>query len=118
MPGQGKQTKDNFRVTLVTQGRKRTIRCPASEFILQAALDQGLDLPYMCLQGWCVTCAGKILSGAVDQSASFRFYDEDARAGFVLLCTARPTSDLRIETHQKEAMRKHRLRRKLPVPLS
>jgi ferredoxin len=118
MPGQGKPKKKTYRVTLVTNGRKRVISCPESEFILQAALDAGLDLPYMCLQGWCVTCAGKILSGTVDQSASFRFYEEDAREGFVLLCTARPTSDLRIKTHQKEAMREHRVRRKLPVPLS
>ena len=118
MLGHGKSKKKKYRVTLVTQGQARTIFCPESEFILQAALDQRIDLPYMCLQGWCVTCAGKILSGTVDQSASFRFYEEDAQEGFVLLCTARPTSDLRIKTHQKEAMRDHRVRRKLPVPLS
>jgi hypothetical protein len=40
----------------------------------------------------------------------------DAEENFVLLCTARPMSDVRIETNQKETMRQHRISRKLPVP--
>jgi ferredoxin len=106
-----------FMITLVTGGEETRFPCRASEFILQAALDVGLDLPYSCLQGWCVTCAGRLLSGKVDQSASFRFFPEDAREKFVLLCTARPLSDVRIETHQNETMRAHRIANKLPVPL-
>jgi ferredoxin len=106
-----------YQITLRSNGRTYRFPCPASEFILQAALDHGIDLPFMCLQGWCVTCAGRILSGTVDQSASLRFFEADSRAGFVLLCTARPTSDLEIETHQKDAMREHRIRNTLPVPM-
>ena len=45
------------------------------------------------------------------------FLSEDAQERFVLLCTARPLSDVRIETHQKETMRAHRIAHKLPVPL-
>jgi ferredoxin len=106
-----------YHITLVSRGLETTFSCPASEFILQAALDRGIELPYNCLQGWCVTCAGRLLSGRVDQSASVRFFPQDAEAGFALLCTARPQSDLRVETHQKEAMRAHRIALKLPVPL-
>lgn len=104
-------------ITLISNGQTTAFLCSESEFILQAALDQGLDLPYSCLQGWCITCAGRLLSGTVDQSASIRFFEEDARERFVLLCTARPTSDLVVETRQKEAMRVHRVRNKLPVPM-
>lgn len=104
-------------ITLISNGQAATFPCPESEFILHAALDHGFDLPYSCLQGWCITCAGRILSGTVDQSASIRFFEEDARERFVLLCTARPTSDLCIETQQKEEMRAHRIRNSLPVPL-
>lgn len=106
-----------YQITLFSNGQTHEFPCSASEFILQAALDHGLDLPYSCLQGWCVTCAGRILSGTVDQSASLRFYEADAHEGFVLLCTARPTSDLQIKTHQKDAMREHRIKNKLPVPM-
>jgi ferredoxin len=104
-------------VTLVDQGAEYCFSCPADEIILQAALHQGLDLPYSCLQGWCVTCAGRLLEGTVDQSASVRFFPQDAGEHFVLLCTARPVSDVRIAVRKKEAMREHRLRLGLPVPL-
>ena len=104
-------------ITLVTCGAETTFPCRADEFILQAALDQGVELPYSCLQGWCVTCAGRLLAGRVDQSASFRFFPQDAEEKFVLLCTAQPLSDVRIETHQKQTMRQHRIDKKLPVPL-
>lgn len=106
-----------YRITLVTAGAEISFPCPASGFILQAALDHGVDLPFSCLQGWCVTCAGRVLSGEVDASAATRYFEQDARERFVLLCTARPRSDLRIETHQKEAMRRHRIASHLPVPL-
>lgn len=111
------ESEKTFQITLVTRGAETTFPCPASEFILQAALDHGLDLPYSCLQGWCVTCAGRLLSGSVDQSASFRFFEKDGQEKFVLLCTARPLSDVRIETHQRDAMRAHRIANQLPVPL-
>jgi len=112
------EAERSYTITLVTRGEaERSFPCPASEFVLQAALDHGFDLPYSCLQGWCITCAGRLLEGEVDQSASRRFYAEDASERFVLLCTARPRRDLRIETHQKEAMRAHRIARGLAVPL-
>ncbi|MGH9685316.1 MAG: 2Fe-2S iron-sulfur cluster-binding protein [Candidatus Acidiferrales bacterium] len=106
-----------YQIALVTRGAETSFPCRASEFILQAALDCGLDLPYSCLQGWCITCAVRLLSGDVDQSRSRRFYAADAEAGFALICTGRPRSDVRMESHQKEAMRGHRIALKLPVPL-
>ena len=60
---------------------------------------------------------GRLLSGKVDQSAPFRFFPQDAREKFVLLCTAQPLNDVRIETHQKETMRALRIANKVPVPL-
>jgi ferredoxin len=70
----------------------------------------------MCLQGWCITCAAKLLEGRVDQSASRRYFAADREAGFILPCTGRPLSDLKIVSHQSEAMRQHRLALHLPVP--
>ena len=106
-----------FQVTLrLPGGEEVSFPCDGGTFVLHAALERGVDLPYLCLQGWCVTCAGRLLEGEVDQSASRRFYPEDRAAGFCLPCTARPRSDLKVLTHQKEAMRQHRLALGLPVP--
>src|SRR5439155_1007553 len=43
--------------------------------------------------------------GEWDQSASLRYFPQDRAAGSILLCTARPRSDLVIRTHQREALR-------------
>ena len=40
------------------------------------------------------------------------------KAGFVLLCTAKPRSPLHILTDQQKEMREHRRRKKLPAPYS
>jgi ferredoxin len=106
-----------YHVTFVTPDGKevRTQACD-EEYLLDVAAQAGLELPYMCLQGWCITCAGKILEGSVDQHEARRLYPQDVAAGYVLLCSAFARSNLRILTHQKEQMRAHRRAYGLPAP--
>ena len=105
-----------YRVTFITSDRQVQTEVADDEYLLDAAARSGLDLPYMCLQGWCTTCAGRILEGRVDQSEARRVYPEDESAGFVLLCSAFARSDLRIITHQKEQLRAYRRALGLPAP--
>jgi ferredoxin len=73
----------------------------------------------MCHQGYCLTCAGRLENGGeVDQADSEQYYPEDREAGFVLLCTGSPRSNLRIRTHQAKAMREFRKSKNLPAPYS
>jgi ferredoxin len=109
-------TKTTYRVTISTPQGEFSFPCPADEFVLQAGLDHGIELLYLCLQGWCITCSARLVEGHVDQSASRRYYPADREAGFALICTARPLSDLKLISHQKDAMRQHRLALHLPVP--
>ncbi len=106
----------SYPVTFVTDTREVRAQAADDQYLLDAASAAGLELPFMCLQGWCTTCAGRILEGQVDQSEARRFYPQDAAAGFVLLCSAYPRSPLRILTHQKEQMRAHRRALGLPAP--
>jgi ferredoxin len=94
----------------------RAIECGADEFIWDAAARNGIVLPAICHQGRCLTCAGRLLSGAIDQSAANAYFPEDRAAGFALLCTARPRSDLVLTTHQESDMRRHRIALGLPAP--
>lgn len=105
-----------YQVTFVTDGREVRTTVADNEYLLDAAAKAGLELPFMCLQGWCTTCAGRVLEGRVDQSEARRVYAQDEAAGFVLLCSAYARSDLRIQTHQKEALRAYRLALGLPTP--
>ncbi len=110
------EANTTYQVVLSTPHGAFSFPCPSDEFVLQAALDHGVELPFMCLQGWCITCAAKLVEGRVDQSVARRYFPADREAGFFLPCTARPLSDLKIVSHQTVPMREQRLALGLPVP--
>jgi ferredoxin len=106
----------SYSVVLECPKDERSFVCPPNEFIWNAAARNGISLPAICHQGRCLTCAGRLLSGKVDQSSSNSYFPQDQAAGFVLLCTGKPQSDVRIRTHQQVEMRLHRARLGLPAP--
>ncbi len=97
-------------------GSELSVRCGAEEHVLDAARRHGLELPHACQQGWDLACAVRVLAGRFDNSDARRYYPQDEQAGFALICTAKPTSDLRLRTHASDAMRAHRRRHRLPAP--
>jgi ferredoxin len=115
-----KQKQGAFRVELLLPSEEtRLIEVSPEEHIWDAAHKAGIELPALCHQGYCLTCAGRLENGVkVDQADSLIYLPEDREAGFVLLCTGKARSDLRIRTHQQQQMREFRKQKKLPAPYS
>jgi ferredoxin len=65
--------------------------------LLESLRDQGVDLPYGCRYGGCITCAAKLKSGKVDQRRQVALNNRQINDGYVILCVARPRTDISLE---------------------
>ena len=92
-----------YRITAQPSGRQ--FAAEPDESILDAALRQGLTMPYGCKDGACGACKGKILTGSIEHGAAqaHALKDEEKAAGLALFCCARAQSDLSIECKQLAA---------------
>lgn len=63
------------------------------ENILDAALQQGADLPYACKGGVCCTCRAKLVEGKVDMEVNYALEADELANGFILTCQSHPRSE-------------------------
>jgi CDP-4-dehydro-6-deoxyglucose reductase len=79
-----------------------TFTVAADETILEAALRQGIGLPYGCRNGACGACKGALRSGelAYGDYQERALHDAEKAAGKALTCCTRPLSDIVFEVRE------------------
>ena len=82
-----------------------TYQVDARRPLLETLREQGVDLPYGCQYGGCITCAAKLTQGEIDQRRQVALNNRQINDGYVVLCVARPLSDctldIGVESHDK-----------------
>ncbi|RZM79764.1 2Fe-2S iron-sulfur cluster-binding protein [Leptolyngbya iicbica] len=92
-----------YQVRLINKKRQLDITIPVDDdvYIIDAAEENDIELPFSCRSGACSSCVGKVVEGEVDQEDQSFLDDEQIAKGFVVLCSAYPRSDLTIKTHME-----------------
>ena len=96
----------SFKITFINSlsGLKEIADIRDDQYILDAACEQNIELPYYCRSGACSTCVAKLEKGEVDQQDQSFLDDDQIKKGYILICVAYPTSDCTIRTHAEDEM--------------
>mmetsp|Transcript_4597 Transcript_4597/g.6339 ORF Transcript_4597/g.6339 Transcript_4597/m.6339 type:complete len:272 (+) Transcript_4597:71-886(+) len=85
-----------YNVAVDFEGTTHNFQCSSEQTILEAALENDIELPSSCMSGTCFTCPGKISKGSVDQEES-ALEDEQMAQGYCLTCVSYPLSDVELK---------------------
>lgn len=77
-------------VECVLDGRTRRIEVEPGALIIEAAHEQGFEIPHSCRGGMCCTCRCKAVEGEVAMDVNYSLEPWELQAGYVLACQSRP----------------------------
>lgn len=80
-------------VRLRVSGNTYRLQVEKGQTVLDAALKEGLDLPYSCKAGVCTTCLARCSKGAVKMSVNESLTGKDLEKGLILTCVAYPLTE-------------------------
>ena len=79
-------------LTITVDEEETVLSMPKNKTVLQAALDEGLDVPYSCQGGICSSCVARITEGKAEMEKNSILVDSEIEEGLVLTCQAHPTT--------------------------
>ncbi|HTD41973.1 MAG TPA: 2Fe-2S iron-sulfur cluster-binding protein [Mucilaginibacter sp.] len=81
------------KVKIHFKGELHDIMVGENQSILQAALQNNIQLPYSCRAGMCSTCMALCKSGTVTMAENDVLTDGDLKDGWILTCTGHPVGE-------------------------
>ncbi|MEQ8472703.1 MAG: ferredoxin--NADP reductase [Marinoscillum sp.] len=87
------KSNNTSEVTILMDGQEYVLNVDRDTPILDAGLDEEIDMPYSCQSGLCTACRAKCLEGEVDQEDAEGLSQSESDEGYVLLCIGKPLSD-------------------------
>jgi ring-1,2-phenylacetyl-CoA epoxidase subunit PaaE len=82
------------RVTVRLDGISHDFNLPYDgSSILDAAMMEGVDLPFACKGGVCCTCRARLVEGRVEMEVNYALEADELAAGFILTCQSHPRTD-------------------------
>jgi ring-1,2-phenylacetyl-CoA epoxidase subunit PaaE len=79
---------------VIMDGHRKSFEMPAAAAnIVDAAAEQGVELPYSCKGGVCATCRTHVREGEVSMAINYGLEPWEIEQGFVLACQSTPVSD-------------------------
>jgi ferredoxin-NADP reductase len=73
---------------------KIVVNCRTTDYLLDVALDNAIDVSFSCRAGQCGTCKATLLEGLVEQDNTDALSGKDVKSGVILLCQSRPKGDV------------------------
>lgn len=80
------------KISILVEDEETTFEMSQKQTLLEAALKQGLDVPYSCQGGICSSCICKITEGAAEMKKNQILTDAEVAEGLTLACQAYPTT--------------------------
>jgi ring-1,2-phenylacetyl-CoA epoxidase subunit PaaE len=93
-PSKNDATEKQATVNVIMDGHRKSFEMTASAGnIVDAAAEQGIELPYSCKGGVCATCRTHVREGEVRMATNYGLEPWEVEKGFVLACQSIPVTD-------------------------
>ena len=80
------------KISILVDSEETTFEMSQQQSLLEAALKQGLDVPYSCQGGICSSCICRITEGAAEMKKNQILNESEVAEGLTLACQAYPTT--------------------------